>query len=179
LKLVMARVARREQTARDWAVFVDAYRVSMPAVYRYLFRGTGGDVGLAEDLTQATFMVAVRAFKDGRPECMSMPWLRVVARSRLVDHYRRQAHEGTKLSVIGGRRPADADVPEDLSVPDALAALRGLPASQRAALVLRYLDDLPVAGVAAELGRSVRATESLLVRARAAFRTAYEESGDA
>jgi RNA polymerase sigma-70 factor (ECF subfamily) len=178
LKSVMARVAQQEEVVGGWAVFVDAYRASMPAVYRYLYRGTGGDVGLAEDLTQATFLVALRAFKAGRADCLSMPWLRVVARSRLVDHYRKRSREETKLSVIGGRRGDDVELPGDLSVPEALAALRTLPASQRAALVLRYLDDLPVADVAAALGRSVRATESLLVRAREAFRTAYEESRD-
>ncbi len=45
----------------------------------------------------------------------------------------------------------------------------------RAALTLRYLDGLPVAQVAEHLGRTVHATEALLVRARSAFRAAYEE----
>jgi RNA polymerase sigma-70 factor (ECF subfamily) len=49
----------------------------------------------------------------------------------------------------------------------------------RAALTLRYLDDLPVPRVAAVLDRTVHATEALLVRARTAFRRAYgEEAGD-
>ena len=43
------------------------------------------------------------------------------------------------------------------------------------ALTLRYLDGLPVPEVAAHLGRSVHATETLLVRARAALRRVYEE----
>jgi RNA polymerase sigma-70 factor (ECF subfamily) len=50
-----------------------------------------------------------------------------------------------------------------------------LPAPQRAALTLRYLDGLPVAEVATHLGRSLRATETLLVRARAALRRVYQE----
>jgi RNA polymerase sigma-70 factor, ECF subfamily len=44
----------------------------------------------------------------------------------------------------------------------------------RAALTLRYLDGLPVPEVARHLNRTVRATEALLVRARAAFRRSYE-----
>ena len=45
---------------------------------------------------------------------------------------------------------------------------------------LRYVDDLPVAQVADDLGRTLHATEALLVRARSAFRTAYvARSGDA
>jgi DNA-directed RNA polymerase specialized sigma24 family protein len=56
-----------------------------------------------------------------------------------------------------------------------LAAIRGQ--AERAALTVRYLDGLPVAEVAACLGRSVRATETLLVRARAALRQVYREEG--
>jgi RNA polymerase sigma-70 factor (ECF subfamily) len=162
-----------------WAAFVDVYVAAMPAVYRYLHRGTGGDVALAEDLTQQTFMSAVRAMKGGRPEVVTPAWLQTVARSRLIDHYRRQAVESTKLAVVHRARADAGELPDDLTVGEAQAALRSLPPLQRAALVLRYLDDLSVAGVAEQLGRSVRATESLLVRARAAFKVAYEEHGDA
>jgi RNA polymerase sigma-70 factor (ECF subfamily) len=45
--------------------------------------------------------------------------------------------------------------------------------------MLRYVDDLSVAEVARLLGKSVRATESLLARARTALRAAYEEQCDA
>ena len=51
-----------------------------------------------------------------------------------------------------------------------------LTAAHRAALTLRYLDDLPVPQVAALLGRTLHATEALLVRARAAFRRRYEST---
>jgi RNA polymerase sigma-70 factor (ECF subfamily) len=55
------------------------------------------------------------------------------------------------------------------------AALARLPVPQRAALTLRYLDGLPVNDVAEHLGRSVHATETLLVRSRNALRRQYEE----
>jgi RNA polymerase sigma-70 factor (ECF subfamily) len=53
--------------------------------------------------------------------------------------------------------------------------LTELGAHHRAALTLRYLDGLPVAEVADHLGRTVHATEALLVRARRAFRACYHE----
>jgi RNA polymerase sigma-70 factor (ECF subfamily) len=52
--------------------------------------------------------------------------------------------------------------------------LSELGAHHQAVLTLRYLDGLPVAEVAAHLGRTVHATEALLVRARIAFRRAYD-----
>jgi RNA polymerase sigma-70 factor (ECF subfamily) len=52
--------------------------------------------------------------------------------------------------------------------------LERLGAHHRAALTLRYVDDLPVPEVAALLDRTVHATEALLARARRAFREIYE-----
>ena len=51
--------------------------------------------------------------------------------------------------------------------------LAAQPAAHRAALTLRYLDGLGVPEVARTLGRTVGATESLLTRARTAFRRSY------
>ena len=48
----------------------------------------------------------------------------------------------------------------------------------RGALTLRYVDGLSVPEVATVLGRTVGATEALLMRAKAAFRTAYERHTD-
>jgi RNA polymerase sigma-70 factor (ECF subfamily) len=53
--------------------------------------------------------------------------------------------------------------------------LGSLGAHHQAALTLRYVDGLGVPEVAAHLGRTVHATEALLVRARTAFRKAYQE----
>jgi RNA polymerase sigma-70 factor, ECF subfamily len=53
--------------------------------------------------------------------------------------------------------------------------LAGLGPHHRAALTLRYLDGLPVPAVAGHLGRTIHATEALLVRARMAFRNEYGE----
>jgi RNA polymerase sigma-70 factor, ECF subfamily len=74
-----------------------------------------------------------------------------------------------------GAEPTEDPWDAQLDVTAAHAALSRLSAYHRAALTLRYLDGMPVAEVAGELGRSLHATETLLVRARAAFRRVYEE----
>ncbi len=63
----------------------------------------------------------------------------------------------------------------ELDLLDARDVLEALGPHHRAALTLRYVDDLSVPAVAELLGRTVHATEALLVRARSAFRVAYEE----
>ena len=175
----MEQLARRGSTSGSWGVFADSYRSTMPIVYRYLYRGTAGDVQLTEELTQATFEVAIRAFGQGRAEAIEPAWLQTVARSRLIDHYRRARREREKLAIVATRPPQEVELPGDVAQADATAALRALSPQHRLVLVLRYLDDLSVAEVACLLGKSVRATESLLVRARSALRAAYEERCDA
>ena len=71
-------------------------------------------------------------------------------------------------------RVDDAVVPAhaDPAIWEALASL--LP-RQRAVLILRYVDDRTVAEIADQLGLSVRATESMLVRARTSLRSALEK----
>ena len=61
---------------------------------------------------------------------------------------------------------------------DTRAVLDRLGPHHRLALTLRYLDGLPVPEVARLLDRSLHATEALLVRARTAFRRAYDQGVD-
>jgi RNA polymerase sigma-70 factor (ECF subfamily) len=60
----------------------------------------------------------------------------------------------------------------------AIDVLAEVPTSQRAALVLHYLDGFPVSEVARLLGKSEHATESLLARGRQSFKRAYGEAND-
>jgi RNA polymerase sigma-70 factor (ECF subfamily) len=157
------------------AVLLDLYDEALPSVYGYLLPRCG-NVQLAEDLTAETFLGAVSAVKRGTVERMSVAWLVGVARHKLVDHWRRRAREDRKLQVAQSEQAATED-PWDakLDVIRAHEVLAALGAHHRTALTLRYLDGLSVPQVADHLGRTIHATEALLVRARSAFRRAYEE----
>ena len=164
----------REGAAGD-ATLTALYDRALPLVYGYLLPRCGS-AGLAEDLTADTFMAAVAAARRDHPPDLTVAWLVGVARHKLVDHWRRIDLERRKLGVIDcDAEPAEDPWDAQLDVAAAHAALSRLSAHHRAALTLRYLDGLPVAEVAGELGRSLHATETLLVRARVAFRRVYEE----
>lgn len=165
----------------DFLAFYDA---TLPHVYGYL-SARCGPRSLAEDLTAETFLAAVDAARRDDPPPLSTAWAIGVARHKLVDHWRRQARNerGFRLLVETaeeGSEPWD-EQDERLDAMRVREVLDGLAAQHRAALTLRYLDDLPVPEVAALLGRTVHATEALLVRARVAFRRCYasEETPDA
>ena len=159
------------------------YRRALPHVYGYLLSRCGS-VSLAEDLTADTFLAAVAATRQARPPGgatggpeVTVAWLVGVARHKLADHWRRSGREERTAAIVGQPEQAyDDPWGEWLDTEAAYAALRCLNAHQRAALTLRYLDGLPVAEVAAHLGRSLTATETLLVRARAALRRVYQDA---
>jgi RNA polymerase sigma-70 factor, ECF subfamily len=161
---------------RAAASFLALYDEALPQVYGYLIARCG-DRTVAEDLTSETFLAVATARPDAP---LSVPWMIGVARHKLVDHWRRQARQERLLQAVEGLS-TEPDDPWEMELDRwrAQEVLAKLAPQHRAALTLRYLDDLRVPEAAAVLGRGVTATEALLVRARREFRQVYEGGNDA
>lgn len=164
----------------DPAAFRSFYDDALPRIYGYFLHRCGGAVPLAEDLTQETFLAAVRELKKGRAVETPLPWLYGIARHKLLDHYRSRERAERNLAVAWEGAELDDEVLLETAGEEArpliMTALASVAASQQAALVLRYLDGLSVPEVAAVLGKSVEAVESLLARGRESFKRAYLEA---
>jgi len=152
--------------------FVDFYRNNLPTVYGYLLRLCGGDRGLAEDLTQDTWLALARELAAGRTERADIRWLLTVARSRFLDQLRKSRRETRKLSAVGVA--PDASFEPDRA--EVIEFVERLAPPHRAVLMLRYVDDLPVPKIAALIDRNLAATNSLLARARAELREQVRRS---
>ena len=181
LDVVRDRKERLAETFGDPGLFRAWYDDAVGRVYGYLFGRCGGDSEVAEEITQQTFLQAIRHWQsfDGRADAVT--WLCSIARNKLADHYReqdrlRRRHLQLVVREIGAdnstREPAIHDREAVMS------ALRQLPDIERTALVLRYLDDLSVKEVAALLKRSVDGTDALIRRAKERFRSIYPEALD-
>ena len=153
------------------------YDDALPAVYGYFVRRCA-DRGTAEDLTSETFLAAMDAARRDDPPPISVPWLIGVARHKLADHYRRRSD---RFSVPVSELPEAVDPADDWDAElDRIVAesvLAKLSEQHRTVLALRYMDDCSVPECADLIGRTVHATEALLVRARRAFRSHYPEGG--
>lgn len=161
---------------------------ALPRLFGYFIARVGGRVATAEDLMQETMLAAVTSASGPDDPDAVMPWLYGIARHKLMDHYRKldreRRHFGQPVSDDEAFEHAtalpDLDL-ESLPVRDAvIETLDLLNPRYRAALVIRYLDGCDVATTAELLETSLQATESLLARARNAFRHHYlARNGDA
>ena len=156
------------------ATLLELYDEALPAVYGYLRRRVDGD-STAQDLTSETFLGAVASIRNRTASHVSVAWLIGIARHKLLDHYRRSAREERNLRALASEAEL-VESPWTITLSDDLTqiALTALGPHHRSALTLRHLDGLSVPEVALVLGRNVHATETLLVRARTAFRASYE-----
>lgn len=171
-----------DRTAQGDALLA-LYDDALPHVYGYLVRRC--EPAVADDLTAETFMAAVDAIEKDRVPDLTIAWLVRVARNKLVDHWRAEERDRRRTDRLANEAHVDHGASGDeewdvvLDVVRAHATLGRLAPHHRTVLTLRYLDGLGVPEVATELGRTVHATEALLVRARRMFRRAYEGDRDA
>jgi RNA polymerase sigma-70 factor (sigma-E family) len=111
-----------------------------------------GDDSQAEDLVQDALVRAfARPLRAPRPGAAEA-YVRVIMVNLFIDGARRQSRWNRAAPLLGGADVA-ADLADQVVARDAmLTALSHLSPRQRACVVLRYYQDLPVAQVAAALG---------------------------
>ncbi|MEZ6195150.1 MAG: sigma-70 family RNA polymerase sigma factor [Planctomycetota bacterium] len=127
----------------------------------------------AEDLIQEVWLVAVRRIRDFDPERGTFgAWLGGILRGAAANRRRRRVEAGIEdpdaLPEPASNADPDAEGVETL--------LEAMVPEYREVLVARYGDGLPTGEIARRLGRTDKAVESLLGRAREAFRTAWRRS---
>ena len=145
-----------------------------PAMLRFA-RGLVPDPGDAEEAVQDAFVSAWRALPTFRGESTLRTWLFTITRRRAVDVARRRRPVPLDEQVLADIGPAGPDPAEAVGLREAItAALAELPARQRAVWVLREVEDLGYAEIAAVLGTTPTTVRGQLARARATLQRRLE-----
>ena len=131
-----------------------------------------GDSALAEDLVQDAFVKLMGRFADLRSPESFDAYLRRTLVNLSYGSFRRRRVERSYLARVGARVAAATDGISDVAERDVLWTQLGqIAPRQRAALVLRYYEDLTEAQAAEVLGCSVRTVKSLVARGMQAMRS--------
>jgi RNA polymerase sigma-70 factor (ECF subfamily) len=153
------------------------YRDTIHALYGYVSRRCGGDRDLAEDVTQETWLRAVRDWRVKGAPAQPIAWLTTVARNLLVNELRKRrplpldsvSPDEILAAVDNGTASDSAEVAAVVS-----QALARLPARQSQLLEAFHFDRCRSSQIAESLGISERAVEGRLRRARECLRRELE-----
>jgi RNA polymerase sigma factor (sigma-70 family) len=156
-------MAAPELNVRANAALDDLYRRHVGDVYRYTYAVLGNHAD-AEDVTQTTFVNALRALERGDEPREPSSWLLAISHNIVRQRWRQAAVRPTEVELA-------VDVPDESAEPDVeldelVRALQRIPPAQREAIVMRELEGRSYNEISELLGLSISALETLLFRAR-------------
>jgi len=171
----------------DAQAFDEFFNEYYPKLYRFVKRRAPNDAAAAEDIAQGTLCRALESLRGYRGEAALFTWLCTLCRREMSQRWRDSdvtvgallAEDDPEvraaLESLVANEGADPLVATDRAqLRDAIrVALDYLPAPYGDVLEWKYLRDMSIGEIARRLGRSPKAAESLLTRAREAFREAF------
>jgi RNA polymerase sigma-70 factor (ECF subfamily) len=182
-QLVNAMLAGEERAFRQF------FEIYFPRVYRFALPRLRRNEDTAKDVVQTTLIKAMRKLGDWRGDASLFTWLCQICRREIADHVRSQQRHSSKVVLIEDSEEVRAAL-ENIEAPatyDPLrradgaelkrlvhAVLDRLPKRYGEALELKYVEGHSVEEIGEKLGIGQTAAQSLLARARVAFREGLE-----
>lgn len=180
----------RRMLAGEERAFGAFFEGHFPRLYRFALPRMGGDVEAAREVVQASLGKAMRKLASFRGEAALFTWLCQICRREIADHVRAHRRHAQHIVLMDDRPELRAAI-EALEAPDEYDLLKGcareetgqviksvldrLPARYGDALEWKYVEGRSVEEIGTRLGIGHTAAQSLLARARIAFREALEQ----
>lgn len=177
-----ARVAAGDQGAFD-----EFFKEYFPRLFRFTLSRVDNNAELAEEIVQRTMCIVVRKMSAYRGEALLFTWLCQICRNETTSVYRERKlefHEHIPIEDHPGVQAAlESAAPDDYRPESARrreeiahfvrVTLEHLPANYATALEMKYVQGHSVKEIAARLKVGDKAAESILTRARVAFKERF------
>ena len=174
--------------AGDEAAFERFFDASYPLLYRFALVRLGFDRDAAGDVAQAAICKAIGKLRTFRGEAALLTWLCTFCRHELCAFHRRnpgrfevelveddpEIRAGLESLRASTSQDLDAWLDHRAAASIVQRVLDHLPPHYADALEWKYIDEIPVQEIGVRLGLGPKAAESLLTRARRAFRDAFQ-----
>jgi RNA polymerase sigma-70 factor (ECF subfamily) len=176
-------------SAGEEAAFDEFFALYFPRLYRFAIARLNGNEDASEEVTQRTLIRGIDRLHTFKGDASLLTWLCTICRHEVSDWIAREGRgraislsdeqESTRLA-IDSLAAGDTDEPDNVLRRREVSrlvhsALDHLPDRYGDALKWKYLEELPVEQIAGRLGVGYKAAESLLTRARAAFRDSFSQ----
>ena len=181
------RVAKGNQRAFD-----EFFQEYFPRLFRFTLSRVANDESIAEEIVQRTMCIVVRKMGTYRGEALLFTWLCQICRNEMFSVMKRRGIEQKRnipLEDNPGVRAAlesislESDQPEFIQRSAEIArfvrtTLEYLPAKYATALEMKYIQGCSVAEIGERLEVGTKAAESILTRARSAFKECFRSLWD-
>ena len=179
----------QQMLAGEERAFGEFFSIYFPRVFRFALPRLNRNEDDAKDVVQATLVKAMRKLGDYRGEAAMFTWLCQICRREIASHVRSERRYSDKVVLIEDSEEVRAAL-ESIEAPAADDPLRRCDGAELKRLVHAVLDRLPgrygealewkyvegrsVEEIGDRLGIGHTAAQSLLARARVAFRDGLE-----
>ncbi len=191
-QIVQDRDLAARVAAGDQAAFDTFFKEYFPRLFRFTLGRVGNDPDLAEEIVQRTMCIVVRKMGTYRGEALLFTWLCQICRNEKAAIFRQRKIEMQEDLPIEDHPAVQAALesmlssdfrPETAQRRDEIAhfvktTLDYLPANYATALEMKYVQGCSVAEIATRLNIGTKAAESVLSRARAAFKEGFRSLWD-
>jgi RNA polymerase sigma-70 factor (ECF subfamily) len=182
------RLLVRRMLAGEQEAFEEFFNIYFSGLYRFVMARVGRDATAAEEIVQGALCKAVGKLHIYRGEAALFTWLCTFCRHEISKYLKQQNRQLFQPKFIQDTPEIQAALESLLSAteqrPDEVAlrtevsrlvqmVLDGLPARYADVLEWKYIEDLSVKEIAQRLNLGFKAAESLLTRAREAFKDAF------
>jgi RNA polymerase sigma-70 factor (ECF subfamily) len=191
-QLELDRSLARQVAGGDQEAFDAFFREYFPRLFRFTLLRADNDAELAEEIVQRTMCIVVRKMGTFRGEALLFTWLCQICRNELHAVFRERGAERRADIPIDDHPAVQAALesvaaddfrPESAQRRDEIAhfvrvTLEHLPTRYATALEMKYANGNSVAEIAQRLELSEKAAESVLTRARSAFKERFKALWD-
>ena len=149
-------------------------------LFAYILHHLDKDKEVASDIWQETWVVVIEKINDFQYKSSIFTWLCAIAKNKISDYYRNAKKKERfqrieKLHFDIDAEELEIELVDLVTQVDVITVLANLKDVYRYLLIAKYIENKGIDEISSEIGKSYKATESLLTRSREAFRKEFKQ----